>query len=106
MISELILIIQNQFISKSMDYEWQSYDPYLDEKSIPILERNNKQDSFKLNISMNSEIMVSGCFEGNRYSPKIRYRVDIKPIVPLLIDTIRFYSSSKMDYDLITNFPC
>jgi hypothetical protein len=105
MILEVIMTIENQLKGKSLDYMWKLYDPFTP-KFIPQTDSQNiRSDLFKLNISMNSEIMVSGCFDGNKYPPKIRYRVDIKPIVPILIAIIRLYASSIMDYDFITNFP-
>ncbi|MFV8373190.1 hypothetical protein [Flavobacterium sp. LB2P74] len=104
MISEVIMIIENQLKDKSLDYLWESYNPFTPKIIPQIASKNIKRDLFKLNINMNSKIVVSGCFDGKKYPPKIRYRVDIKPIVPILIDTIRLYASNKMDYNFITNF--
>lgn len=101
MISEVIMVIESQLKNKSLDYLWESYNPFTPKIIPQITSEKIRSDLFKLNISMNSEIMVSGCFDGNRYPPKIRYRVDIKPIVPILIEIIRLYASSD-EYDLIT----
>lgn len=101
MISEVIMTIENQLKDKSLDYLWKSYDPFIP-KFIPQIDsKNTRSDLFKLNISMNSEIMVSGCFDGKKYPPKIRYRVEIKSIVPILIEIIRLYTSSD-EYDVVT----
>lgn len=100
MISDLILTIENQMKLKSINSLWDSYNPYVSKNLSNVTERNNKNDMFKLNISVDSKIIISGYFEGNKYQPKVRYQVDIKPIIPTLIKAIRFYMSIS-DYELV-----
>ena len=100
MISDLILTIENQLKLKSINSLWDSYNPYVSKNVSNVTERNNKNDMFKLNISVDSKIIISGYFDGNKYQPKIRYQVDIKPIIPTLMKTIRFYMSFS-DYELV-----
>jgi xylose isomerase len=101
MISEVIMVIESQLKNKSLDYLWESYNPFTPKIIPQINSEKIRSDLFKLNISMNSEIMVSGCFDGCKYPPKIRYQVDIKPLVPILIEIIRLYASSD-EYDVVT----
>lgn len=100
MISDLILTIENQLKLKSINSLWDSYNPYVSKNLSNVTERNNKNDMFKLNISVDSKIIISGYFDANKYQPKIRYQVDIKPIIPTLMKTIRFYMSIS-DYELV-----
>jgi hypothetical protein len=100
MISDLVLTIENQLKLKSIDSLWDSYNPYVSKNVSNVNERNNKNDMFKLNISLDSKIIISGYFDANKYQPKIRYQVDIKPIIPTLMKTIRFYMSIS-DYELV-----
>lgn len=102
MISELILTIENQLKHKSIDNLWDSYNPYISQIVSKITERDNQNDIFKLNISENSKIIISGYFEGNKYQPKVRYQIDIKSIIPSLINTMRFYLSIS-DYELVVS---
>jgi hypothetical protein len=101
MISEVIMTIENHLKDKSLDYLWKSYNPFTPKLIPQINPKNIRSDLFKLNVNMNSEIMVSGCFDGCKYPPKIRYQVDIKPLVPILIEIIRLYTSSN-EYDVVT----
>lgn len=101
MISEVIMVIESQLKNKSLDYLWESYNPFTP-KIIPhIISEKIIGDLFKLHIRMNSKIMVSSCFDGFKYPPKIRYQVDIKPLVSNLIEIIRLYTSGD-EYDVVT----
>ena len=50
-----------------------------------------KNDLFKIAISYNSKLIVSSCIEGYIYPPKVKYQVDIRPIIPVIISNIRLY---------------
>lgn len=101
MISDLILTVENHLKLKSIDNLWDSYNPYISQIVSKNTERDNQNDIFKLNISGNSKIIITGYFEGNKYQPRVRYQIDIKSIIPILIKTIRFYMSIS-DYELAT----
>lgn len=101
MISEAIMVIESQLKNKSLDCLWESYNPFTPKIIPQINPKNIRSDLFKLNVNMNSEIMVSGCFDGCKYPPKIRYQVNIKPLVPILMEIIRLYTSND-EYDVVT----
>lgn len=96
MISELISPVERLFLANTINYLWESYDPfYAKNKVSKISEANTKEDIFNITVSINSSVLASGCFSGNRYPPKIKYNVDIRKIIPELLNVIRLYLSKN-----------
>ena len=48
-----------------------------------------KNDLFKISISYNSRLIVTSCIDGYIYPPKVKYQIDIRPIIPVIISNIR-----------------
>jgi hypothetical protein len=97
MISELISLVERLFLENTINYLWESYDPFnATNKVSKISKANTKEDVFKINVSLNTNVLASGCFSGNRYPPKIRYNVDIRKIIPELLNVIRLYLSKNI----------
>ena len=96
MISELISPVERLFLANTINYLWESYDSFNAKNKVSkISEANTKEDVFKINVSINSNVLASGCFSGNRYPPKIKYNVDIRKIIPELLSVIRMYLSKN-----------
>lgn len=89
-------IIPNQLKSKSVDFLWNSFNPYADKQQDDIT-RNifEKEDNFQLEIKVDKNVVAKGEFSGNFFQPKVRYQVDIKEIIPQIISEIREYMSQK-----------
>jgi hypothetical protein len=96
MISELISTVERLFLMDTINYLWESYNPFNVKNTVSkISEANSKEDIFKINVSLNSNLLASGCFSGNRYPPKIKYNVDIRKIIPELLNIIRLNLSQN-----------
>ena len=78
--------IKDLLKSQSIELLWKNYDT-CNHKT--LFHKESKSDLFKITISYNSKLLVSSCINGNIYQPKIKYGVDIRPIIPSIISSIR-----------------
>lgn len=87
---EIINVTTNlikEFIkSESIDLLWKNYDAY-NRKSVFCTE--SKKDLLKIEIRYYSKLIVSSCIEANIYHPKIKYKIDIRSIIPEIVTSIR-----------------
>lgn len=79
-------LIKDLLKSLSIELLWKNYDT-CNHKT--LFHKESKSDLFKITISYNSKLLVSSCINGNIYQPKIKYGVDIRPIIPSIISSIR-----------------
>ena len=79
-------LIKDLLKSQSIELLWKSYDSYNHKN---IFDKETKNDLFMVTVSYNSKLLVSSYINGNIYQPKIKYNVDIRPIIPILIANIR-----------------
>lgn len=88
-------IIPNHLKNKSVDFLWNTYNPYSitpEQSSKPI---NDKVDDFQFEIRIDKQTVAKTMFSGNFFPPKVRYAVDIKEIIPAIMSEIRHYLSQK-----------
>ena len=87
---EIINVTTNlikEFIkSESIDLLWKNYDAY-NRKSVFCTE--SKKDLLKIEIRYCSKLIASSCIEANIYHPKIKYKIDIRSIIPDIVASIR-----------------
>jgi hypothetical protein len=67
-------LIKDLLKFQSIDLLWKNYDSY---NHKTILQKESKNDLFKVTVSYNSKLLVSSYINGNIYQPKIKYDVDI-----------------------------
>lgn len=79
----------------------QLIDDFLKSKSIDLLWTKNKinnkvlvphevkKDLLSVTITFKSKPVVSSIINIDRYQPKVKYNIDIRPILPLIINDIR-----------------
>lgn len=79
-------LIKDLLKFQSIELLWKNYDSYSHKT---ILHKESKNDLFKITLSYNSKLLVSSYINGNIYQPKIKYGVDIRPIIPIIIANIR-----------------
>lgn len=79
-------LIKDLLKFQSIELLWKNYDAFSPKT---ILHNESKNDLFKITISFNSKLLVSSYINGNIYQPKIKYSVDIRPIIPIIISNIR-----------------
>ena len=95
----LMGIIPRFLQSKTREYLWGYYKPYVAQKTEDIVNRDiyDKTDTFGFQIRVDGEVVAETEFSGNVFPPKVRYQVNIKDIIPQIIYEIR-QSLSKKTY--------
>lgn len=90
-------IIPKFLKSKSIEYLWGYYDPYRPQKVEDILYKNinDKIDNFQFEIKVDGETIGISTFSGNMFPPKVRYSVDIRELIPEIIQEIKYYLSKN-----------
>jgi hypothetical protein len=88
-------LIPSQLKSKSVDYLWRNYNPYLSKKEDTTKIPSDREDMFEFEIRVNKEPVAQSCFSGNLFPPQVRYQVDIKEIIPSIISEIKYTFSQK-----------
>jgi len=88
-------IIPRQLKKKSVDYLWETYNPYFTQQDEIIKNIFDKLDDFQFEIKVDKLIVAKSGFSGNYFQPKVRYAVDVREIIPSIMHEIRFYLSQK-----------
>ena len=74
--------------SKTEDYVWEAFNPYLEEYPLPE-RKEEDEDVFTFQIKIDNRIVAETKFSGNIYPPKVRYSVDIRRIIPMIVNDIK-----------------
>jgi hypothetical protein len=96
-------IIPNYLKDKSVDYLWDRYDPYSEiRKEDESFEKNvfKNEDIFTFEIRVDKNLVAKSIFSGNYFPTMVRYQVNIKPIIPKIIEEITEYFSME-DVNLV-----
>jgi hypothetical protein len=96
LVDDCVDILKSHFKSKSYDYMYKYYNPYFyttaeDNVSTEVESKNvyEDEDFFTFQILYNKKIVIEKIFTGNDYPPQVRYDVDIRKILPEIIDQIQ-----------------
>jgi hypothetical protein len=101
MIDDVVRIIHKDFMSKTEDYLYKYYDPYAEREEILEQmsqgERNifENEDFYQVVVLHKGRTLITKEFTGNIYPPKVRYDVDIRKIIPKIIESIQNSLSLK-----------
>jgi len=97
LIDRVAEIVQTDLENKTRDYLYQHYNPYEPQNPEEIQRINvyDNEDVFDVEIRVNEKIVARKRFTGNVYSPKVRYSVNIKELIPEIISTIQDTLSQK-----------
>jgi hypothetical protein len=95
-------VIKENLKDKTVDYLWDYYNPYKtqSEEDIPKGDIYEKEDTFGFEIRVDKKPVIESTFTGNVYPPKVRYQVDIKEMIPKIINEIRDGLSQK-NYSIV-----
>lgn len=96
-------ILPKYLKDKSVDYLWDRYDPYAEvRKEEDASEKDifKNEDIFTFEIKVNKNIVGKSTFSGNWFPTMVRYQVNIKPIIPTIIEEITEYFSRK-EYEAV-----
>jgi hypothetical protein len=96
-------IIPKFLKDKSVDYLWGRYDPYSEiRREEDASEKNifNNEDIFTFEIKVDKNVVAKSTFSGNWFPTSVRYQVNIKPIIPEIIEEItEFFTRNQ--YELV-----
>jgi len=81
--------------AKAVDYLWKNYNPYYQKKEDIAKNIFEKEDTFDFEIKVDKMTVAQSTFSGNFFPPQIRYQVDIKEIIPMIISDIKNVLSQK-----------
>lgn len=85
-------LIKDLLKSESVDLLWKNYNSN-NEKI--MFYKTPKNELLKIEISYNSKLIASKCIETYVYQPKVKYNVNIRPIIPFIISNIRVCLENK-----------
>lgn len=88
-------IIPNHLKNQAKAHLWDNYNPYSENNESSYKNNNEKDDSFEFHIMVDKEIIAKKSFSANIFPPKIKYQVDIKSIIPVIVAEIRYFLSLK-----------
>ena len=71
-------IIPNHLKNKSVDFLWNTYNPYSTTTDQSTKNINDKIDDFQFEIRIDKQTVAKTMFSGNPFPPKVIYAVDIK----------------------------
>jgi hypothetical protein len=114
LVNDCVNILKNHFKNKTYDYMYKYNNPYfyttstedkeeIETKHVDIYEN---EDIFTFQILHKKRVVVEKIFSGNDYPPQVRYDVDIRKILPKIIDQIqqglnqKNYTKKYCNYEL------
>lgn len=89
-INDVVGLIEKDLKVKSKDYLWKSFNPFVKQTHDQIVVENifDNEDIFKLEIKVDDSPVIAKEFTGNFYQQRVRYSVDIRKIIPNIINRI------------------
>ena len=96
-------LIPNLLKKGSIDYLWEYFNQYSVQTSEDSRNKdsNSRVDNFSFELREYGELIGSASFNGKYFQPKIRVKVDVKEVLPNIIEEIRYYLGKK---DYTTNY--
>lgn len=96
-------IIPKFLKDKSVDYLWDRFDPYSEVRREEDASEKNifkNEDIFTFEIKVDKNVVAKSTFSGNWFPTVVRYQVNIKPIIPEIIEEITEFFT-KREYELV-----
>jgi len=89
-VNDVVDIIEKDLEKKSNDFLWRGYNPYVKQEVDQISKENiyENEDIFDFEIRVDDRVIVAKQFTGNKYQQRVRYSVDIRKIIPSIINRI------------------
>ena len=96
LVDDCVDILKSHFKNKTYDYMYKYYNPYFYSTAeenvstdVEVKDIYEEEDFFTFQILYNKKIVIEKIFTGNDYPPQVRYDVDIRKILPKIIDQIQ-----------------
>ena len=96
-------IIPKFLKDKSVDYLWDRFDPYSEvrrEEDASEKDIFKNEDIFTFEIKVDKNVVAKSTFSGNWFPTVVRYQVNIKPIIPNIIEEITEFFTREQ-YELV-----
>lgn len=94
-------LIPSYLKSKSVNYLWESYDPYQPQTEETYKAPPKKGDNLKFEFKVDRRVVASAIFPNDYFTLSPKVIVDIREIVSKIINEIRTYSTQKK-YVMVT----
>lgn len=96
-IDDTVILIQNMFKNKTYDYMDRYYRYFVasTEEVVDPVDIYENEDFFTLQIKVKGKVVCERIFSGNDYPPNVRYDVDIRKIIPKIIEYLQQGLSRK-----------
>lgn len=90
-VNDCVQIIENDLKDKSVDYLWTHYNEYKKQTEEDIHKGDifEKEDVFDFEIRIDGKYVAKKRFTGNVYPQRVRYSVDVRRLIPRLIEEIQ-----------------
>lgn len=101
-------MIRKLFKERTYDYmeRYYNYFSFSTEQETKNIDIYENEDFFSVQIKYKGRAVVERIFSGNDYPPNVRYDVDIRKIIPKIIDYLQmglseeYYTKNYCDYQL------
>ena len=87
-------IIPSHLASKSEDLLWDNFNPYAEPSASNYKNIFEQPDIFTFEIKVDGQTKIKTDFVGNIYPHKVRYKVNIKDVIPDIMAEMRYYMSN------------
>lgn len=88
-------IIPTYLKDLSVDYLWNNYNPHFQQTDENMRINSDKNDMLQFEIRYDKKLIGKSEIRGNSFPPRVRYSIDIKPIIPQILSEIRYYLSRE-----------
>lgn len=96
-IDDIVNVIKLHFKNNTYEYLYKYYS-YFNENNneeYEVKDIYENEDFFTFQIKVNNRVIVEKIFSGNDYPPKVRYDVDIRKSIPIIVEIIQDGLSQK-----------
>ena len=104
-VNDCVEIVQKQLKDKSFEFLWGQYNPYekQTEEQINRTPIYDKEDIFDFEIRIDERVVAAKKFTGNVYPQRVRYSVDIRELIPKIINQIQdILGQEKFNVEYVT----
>jgi hypothetical protein len=90
-IDEVVDVIKLHFKNNTYEYLYKYYNYFVEnsDENTEVKDIYENEDFFTFQIKLDGKVVIEKIFTGNDFPPKVRYDVDIRKIIPKIIDIIQ-----------------
>ena len=94
---DCVWLIEDDLKEKTKESLWFYFKEYEKQTEEEIDRRgiSGKRDDFEFEIKVDDRSVIRSIFSGNYYPPKVRYAIDIRSLIPIIVGKIRSTLSER-----------